>query len=176
MSPKPRTVVGDLASWDLPSLDGRMEALIQQLQRAKLTIVLDPETLGEQVYEQLWDRVRELGATAANEAITGWIQGLADGCPDACVEFPYLEGDACAPPLTAVYTVGAEDGTRLTLQRVDLEERMLEAVQFDHESDAEHAQRRRRAQSLATSLRNLANRIDAVPGDSGTAGEAAEVH
>jgi hypothetical protein len=162
MSTKPRTVVGDLANWDLPLLDARMDELIHQLQKRKLHIVLDADTLGEQLYEQLWERVRELGATAANEAITGWMQGVADGCPDVCVEFPYLEDDASSAPLTVTYSVGAEDGSRLELQRIDLGDKFLDAVQFGCRSDAELAVRHARAKALSHCLRTVADRIDGV--------------
>jgi hypothetical protein len=52
------------------------------------------------------------GATAANEVIMGWLEGVADGCPELCVEFPYLRGDDEVAPLTVAYTLGAQGGSR----------------------------------------------------------------
>jgi hypothetical protein len=57
----------------LPSLDQKLNDLIEMLQQRKLRIELDADSLGEQLYGQLYDQIRELGATAANEAITGWL-------------------------------------------------------------------------------------------------------
>jgi hypothetical protein len=112
---KPRAVLGDLADWDLPSLETQMNQLIELLQQRKLMIALDRESLGEQVYVQLWDHVRASGATAANEALAGWMQGVAAGCPELCVRFPYLEGEADAGPLMIV-DIGRTCGrTRLAI-------------------------------------------------------------
>ena len=80
MGAKPSTALEDLADWEFPSLERRMSALIDHLQKKKLRIVLDQETLGEQVYSQLWDQIRELGAAAANEAVAGLVAG-----PGRCV-------------------------------------------------------------------------------------------
>jgi hypothetical protein len=137
-----------------------MRKLIDHLQKKKLWIALDPDSLGEQVYSQLWDHVRELGATAANEAVAGWMQGAADGRPDLCVTFAHLEGDLKAAPLTIVYSVGALDGSRMELRRHDLEEALLDDVRFDNCSNAELKRRRRRAATMADHLRMLADKID----------------
>jgi hypothetical protein len=166
MSTKPRTVLGDLADWELPSLEKRMGQLITHLQRKKLSITLDRDSLGEQVYSQLWDHIRELGATAANEAVAGWMAGVADGCPELCVAFAYLEGDSEAEPLTIVYSVGALDGSRMELRRIDLEETLLEEVMVDNLEDADLRRRRRRARKMAEHLRKLADKVDSVFGGS----------
>jgi hypothetical protein len=166
MSTRPRTVLGTLADWELPSLEGRMNKLIDHLQQKKLVIALDADSLGEQVYAQLWDHVRELGATAANEAVAGWMQGVADGSPELCVSFAYLDGDPEVAPLTIVYSVGARDGSRMELRQIDLGESLLEAVQLDNESDAELESRRRRARVVVAQLRALADNLDSELGPS----------
>jgi hypothetical protein len=160
MSTQPKTVLGNLADWELPSLEGRMNKLIDHLQKKKLRVTLDQDSLGEQLYSQLWDHVRELGATAANEAVAGWMQGVADGRPDLCVSFAHLEGDRDASPLTIAYSVGAQDGTRMELRRIDLEETLLEHLSFDNYEDAELERRHRRARVMATHLRKLAEKVD----------------
>ena len=81
MTAKPRTVLGDLADWELPALDDEMEKLIALLQQRKITVVLDEHCLRKAVYDQLWEQVRAAGAAAANQAIAGWLKGGADGCP-----------------------------------------------------------------------------------------------
>jgi hypothetical protein len=156
MKAKARSIVGDLADWGLPALDGRMESLVQEIQKKKLTLTLDEDTLGEQLYAQLFDRVRKLGATAANEAITGWLEGVADGCPELCVEFPFVRGDASAAPLTVAYSVGARDGSRAELNRVDLEEALMEAIAVGDAGPV----RTDRAVSIGLRLRNLAERLE----------------
>jgi hypothetical protein len=166
MTTKPKTVLGDLADWELPSLEARMGKLITFLQRRQLSIALDRDSLGEQVYSQLWEHVRELGATAANEAVAGWMQGAADGRPDLCVSFAYLEGDSEAEPLTILYSVGALDGSRMELRRIDLEETLLEEVMVDNDEEAELNRRRRRSRLMAAHLRKLADKIDNVLGPS----------
>ena len=160
MSTKPRTVLGNLADWELPSLEGRMNKLIDRLQKRKLRITLDPDSLGEQLYSQLWDGVREVGAAAANEAVAGWMQGVADGRPDLCFSFAHLEGDPEATPLTIVYSVGARDGTRMELRRFDLAKCLLEEVRFDNDSDAALDCRRRRFKVMVAQLRKLADNMD----------------
>jgi hypothetical protein len=160
MSAIPPTVLGNLADWELPSLEKRMGKLIEDLQKKKLWVALDADSLGEQLYAQLWDHVRELGATAANEAIAGWLQGVADGRPDLCIRFAYLDGEAEATPLTIVYSVGAVDGSRMELRRIDLEEVLLEEAQFDHDSDAELEHRRQHAKTMVAHLRKLADTVD----------------
>ncbi len=157
MNARPRTIVGDLADWELPTLEGRLDSLIDELRKKKLTITLDEDTLGEQFYAQVFDRVRKLGATVANEGIWGWLQGVADGCPDLCIEFPYLNGSTKVTPLTLVYTVGAKDGSRAELRRVDLEKELVEAVESDHPRRKPQA----RVMAMASKLRELADRLEA---------------
>ena len=159
-STQPKTVLGNLADWELPSLEGRMNKLIDRLQKKKLSITLDRDSLGEQLYSQLWDEVREVGAAAANEVVAGWMQGVADGCPELCVSFKYLEGDRDAAPLTIVYSVGAHDGSRMELRRIDLEKALLEHLSFDNCEDTELERRHRQARVMATHLRKLAEKVD----------------
>jgi hypothetical protein len=61
------------------------------------------------------------GATAANEVIMGWLEGVADGCPELRVEFPYLRGDDEVAPLTVAYTSGRKVAREAELNRVDLD-------------------------------------------------------
>jgi|ERR1700722_4985502 len=156
MSAKPRTILGDLADWDLPSLDDRVYDLAEKLKWRKLGIEFDEITLGELLDQQLYDGVRELGATAANEAIMGWLQGVADGCPELCTEFPYLQGDDVTEPLTIVYSVGAKDGSRTEVNRIDLEHALIEALM----SEESWRQRNSRATVIASRLRTLAARLE----------------
>lgn len=141
-----------------------MNKLIDHLQKKKLRITLDRDSLGEQLYSQLWDEVREVGAAAANEAVAGWMQGVADGRPDLCVSFAHLEDNPAASPLTIVYSVGARDGSRMELRRIDLDKFLLEEVRFDNDSDAALDRRRRRAKTMAAQLRQLADRVDSELG------------
>jgi hypothetical protein len=157
MNARPRTIVGDLADWDLPTLEDRLDGLINELKKKKLTITLDEDTLGEQFHAQIFDRVRKLGAAAANEAIWGWLQGVADGCPELCVEFPYLNGSDKVTPLTLVYAVGAKDGSRTELRRVDLENELMEAAQSDHPRRKPRA----RVAEMGSKLRGLADKLEA---------------
>lgn len=156
MKARPRQTVGDLADWDLPTLEARLDDMINELRRKKLTITLDEETLGEQFYAQIFDRIREAGATAANEAILGWLQGVADGCPELCVAFPYLNGSNEVTPLTAVYAVGAKDGSRTELRRVDLENKLMEIVVSDRPRKKQSA----RVSAVAQRLRKLADKLE----------------
>jgi hypothetical protein len=147
--------VGDLVDWDLPSLDDRIDAFIDELCKRNLTVTLDRETLGEQIYAQLNSRVRKLGAAAANEAILGWLSGEADGCPELCVAFPYLGGEMEAAPLTVMYSVGAQDGSRAELHRVDLEHALIEALPVPSRSGPNP-----RAATMAARLRELAGKLE----------------
>jgi hypothetical protein len=156
MGAKPRTIVGDLAEWDLPSLDDRMDDLIEELKPKKLQLAADGMTFGELLDAMLQPRVRELGATAANEAICGWLQGHADGCPELCTEFPYLERHDDSEPLTVVYSVGAEDASRAEIHRFDLERALLDAV----ESVPSKRGRRSRLTLMASRLRALASKLE----------------
>lgn len=157
MNARPRTIVADLADWELPTLEDRLDSLVDELRKKKLTITLDEDTLGEQFYAQIFDRVRKLGATAANEAIWGWLQGVADGCPELCVEFPYLNGSSKVTPLTLVYAVGAKDGSRTDLRRVDLEKESMEIAKSDHRRRKPQA----RVAAMASKLRELADKLEA---------------
>lgn len=156
VKPKARTIVGDLADWDLPSLDRGMEELIEFVQQKKLTLTIDEDSLGEQLYAQLFDRIRALGATAANEAIMGWLQGLADGAPELAIEFPYVRGDRKAAPLTVTYSVAAKDGMRTEVRRVDFESAITEALA------AEDLKGKRKAitTTIVAHLRDLANQLE----------------
>jgi hypothetical protein len=156
MSAKPRTIVGDLADWDLPSLDDRIFDLAKKLEGKTLQIDFDDITLGELLDRQLYDEVLALGATAANEAIMGWLQGVADGCPELCTEFPYLQGDDEAEPLTVIYSVGARDGSRAEINRIDLAHALLKVL----ESDESSGQRMSRATVMASRLRTLAEKLE----------------
>ena len=165
MKPEPGKIVGDLADWELPSLERRLDDLIEVLQQRKIRIELDADTLGEQLYAQLYDEVRAVGATAANEAITGWLQGLADGCPELCTQFPFLTGDKEAKPLTVLYTVGARDGSRAEVHRLDLEQALEEAAASN---DAQST----RLHTLAARLRLLADRLDGRTRSNGANGHS----
>jgi hypothetical protein len=160
---KPRTIVGDLADWELPSLDDRMDDLIEELTPKKLQLAVNENTLGELLEALLRDRVLELGATAANEAICGWLQGNADGCPELCTEFPYLEGHDDAEPLTVVYSVGAVDDSRAEIHRIDLECALLGAVK----SVRSKRGRRSRLTLMASRLRTLASKLEPEAAGSG---------
>jgi hypothetical protein len=156
MGMKPRTIVGDLADWELPSLDDRMDDLIEELKPKKLQLAADDIAFGELLDALLQIRVRELGATAANEAICGWLQGHADGCPELCTELGYLEGDDDSEPLTVVYSVGALDDSRAEINRIDLERALLDAV----ESVPSKRGRRSRITMMASRLRALASKVE----------------
>lgn len=170
MKPVPGRIVGDLADWELPSLERRLNDLVKVLQRRKLRIELDSDTLGAQLYAQLYDEVRELGATAANEAILGWLQGLADGCPELCAQFPFLTDDKEAKPLTVLYTVGARDGSRTQINRIDLAQALEEAAASDQAQ-------RGRVRALAACLRLLADRLEGtLPAMGQTASYTAASH
>jgi hypothetical protein len=131
-----------------------MDDLIEELTPKKLQLAVDDITFGELLDALLHDRVRELGATAANEAICGWLQGHADGCPELCTEFPYLEGHDDSEPLTVVYSVGAQDDSRAEIHRIDLECALLDAVK----SVPSKRGRRSRVNILASRLRTLASK------------------
>ena len=90
-------------------------------------------------------------------AIWGWLQGVADGCPDLCVEFPYLNGSTEVTPLTLAYTVGAKDGSRTELRRVDLEKELVETVKSEYPRKKPKA----RVAAMASKLRELADRLEA---------------
>jgi hypothetical protein len=154
MKPVAGRIVGDLADWELPSLERKLDNLVEVLQQRKIRIALDVDSLGEQLYAQLYDEVRVVGATAANEAITGWLQGLADGCPELCTQFPFLTGDdKDAKPLTVLYTVGARDGSRAEINRTDLAQALEEAA-------ASGQVPRTQVRALAARLRLLADELD----------------
>ncbi len=70
MKPVSARIAGDLADWELPSLERRLNDLIRVLPRRKLRIELDSYTLVAQLYAQLYDEVRELGATELTEPLT----------------------------------------------------------------------------------------------------------
>lgn len=152
-----RNIVGDLSEWELPALEKEMEKLVDSIRMRKITVALDDETLGEALYARLFDRILKLGQTAANEAITGWMQGVADGKPDLCVDMPYLRGDQTARPLSVAYSVGACDGSRLELHRADLAE-VFEGVAGELESGASTM---KRVAAVATGLRQLADQLEA---------------
>lgn len=158
MKPKARSIVGDLADWDLPSLESGMEKLIESIQKKKLTLTIDEDSLGEQLYAQLFDRIRALGATAANEAIMGWLQGVADGAPELAVEFPYVKGDRKAAPLTLAYSIGAQDGTRTEVRRVDLGSALTEALASEDLSP----RRKTITTTIVAHLRELANQLEGL--------------
>lgn len=69
----PKTILGDLADWDLPSREGRICDLIEELKPKRIRLTVDEITFGDLLDGLLYDRVREIGATAANEAIFGWL-------------------------------------------------------------------------------------------------------
>jgi hypothetical protein len=130
--------------------------LIEELKAKKLQLAVDDITFGELLDALLQTRVRELGATAANEAICGWLQGHADGCPEQCTEFPYLEGHDDSEPLTVVYSVGAQDDSRAEIHRFDLECALLDAV----ESVRSKRGRRSRVTLMASRLKTLASKLE----------------
>jgi hypothetical protein len=156
MGTKPRTIVGDLAEWELPSLEDRIDDLILKLRPKMVQLGVDEATFGALLDALPQDRVRELGATVANEVICGWLQGNADGCLELCTEFPYLEGDDDSEPLTVSYSVGAEDGSRVVINRIDLECTLLDAVV----SVRSKRGRRSRAKAMATRLKTLAAKLE----------------
>lgn len=165
MKPIARRIVGDLTDWELPSLEGKLDNLVEVLQQRKIRIELDADTLGEQLYAQLYDEVRAVGASAANEAITGWLEGLADGCPELCTQFPFLTGDKEAKPLTVLYTVGASDGSRAEINRIDLAQALEGAAASGQVQKA-------RVRALAARLRLLADQLDGCTASSGANGHA----
>jgi len=151
----PKTILGDLADWDLPSLEGRICDLIEELKPKRIRLTVDEITFGDLLEGLLYDRVREIGATAANEAIFGWLEGHADGCPELCTAFPDLRDPDAPEPLTLVYSVGAQDGSRAELNRIDLECELLDAVaSIDSASE-----RRDTAARLASRLRAVADKL-----------------
>jgi hypothetical protein len=156
MGTKPRNIVGDLAEWELPSLEDRIDDLIENLRPKMVQLGVDEATFGALLDALPQDRVRELGATVANEAICGWLQGNADGCPELCTEFPYLEGDDDSEPLTVVYSVGAQDESRAEIHRIDLECALRDAVESVHLKKG----RRSRLTMMASCLRTLATDLE----------------
>ncbi len=155
MGTKPRNIVGDLAEWNLPSLDDRIDDLIEELRPKKIQLAVGEIAFGE-LLDTLQERVREIGATVANEAICGWLQGNADGCPELCTEFPYLEDTDDSEPLNVVYSVGAEDGSRAEIHRIDLECALRDAVK----SARSKRGRRSRVTLIASRLRALAGKLE----------------
>jgi hypothetical protein len=149
--------VGDLADWDLPALEDRICDLVEELAPRRIRLNVDESTFGELLDELLYDRVRQIGATAANEAIFGWLEGHADGCPELCTAFPDLKDPDAPEPLALVYSVGAQDGSRVELSRIDLECELLDAVaSIDSASE-----RRDTAARLASRLRAVADKLQA---------------
>lgn len=156
MGTKPRNIVGDLAEWELPSLADRIDDLIEELMPKRVQLAVNEITFGELLDALLNDRVREMGATVANEAICGWLQGNADGCPELCTEFPYLEGNDDSEPLTVAYSVGAQDGSRIEINRIDLECALLDTAESAHSKGG----RRSRVTIIASRLRTLAKELE----------------
>jgi hypothetical protein len=152
----PRTILGDLADWDLPALDDRICALAEELASKRIRFNVDEATVGELLHELLYDPFRVLGATAANEAIWGWLEGHADGCPELCTAFPSLKDNDGTEPLTLVYSVAARDGSRAELNRIDLEYELWYAVaSIDAVSE-----RMKAAAMLAQRLRSVADKLE----------------
>ena len=152
----PKTIVGDLADWDLPALDDRICALAEELAPKKIQLNVDEATFGDLLDELLNDRVRVIAATAANELIWGWLEGHADGRPELCTTFPCLEDNDGTEPLTLVYSVAARDGSRAELNRIDLEYELWYAV-----ASIETASERMKAGAmLARRLRSVADKLD----------------
>ena len=159
MGGQERKFVVDIKGWELPVLDALEENLVKEISRKRLAIYLDEETLGEQLYKLLFDRVRQLAATAVNETITYWLQGLADGngeYPELCAEFPYLRGDDTVAPLTVAYVVGSEDGSRTEIIRIDLSEALMQLM----ENETKSVQEGPRAKVVVAALRELADRFE----------------
>jgi hypothetical protein len=129
--------------------------LSRNSRRGESGSTFDESTFGELLDELLYDRVRKIGATAANEAIFGWLEGHADGCPELCTAFPDLKDPDAAEPLALVYSVAAQDGSRAELNRIDLECELLDAVaSIDSASE-----RRDTAARLASRLRAVADKL-----------------
>ena len=63
----PKTIVGDLADWDLPALDDRICDLVEELAPKRIRLNVDEATFGDLLDGLLNDRLRVLAATAANE-------------------------------------------------------------------------------------------------------------
>lgn len=157
MTTMPNRILGNLADWELPSLEGKLSEMIDYLKRQKITIVLNRSVLGEPVWNHFWDLARELGATAANEAIAGWLQGGADGCPELAVQWAFLEDEKETKPFSISYSVAARDGSLMKLRTDDLREVLMISV----ERDDEGIQRRlERTKIVAAELRKLAHEIE----------------
>jgi hypothetical protein len=165
MKSEERKSVIDLKEWELPLLETLEDDLVKELAGKKLVVYLDEDALGEQLQKQLFDRVRELAAVAVNETITYWLQGLAAGAdvPELCIEFPYLQGDENAPPLTAAYSVSGEDESRTELHRIDLGAALL----LHWGDEPRSLTQQRRAKVMGAALRELAGRIEATSPDRG---------
>ena len=152
----PRAIVGDLAEWELPCLDDRIYDLVEELKPKRIRLNVDEATFGELLDGQLYDPVLAIAATAANELIWGWLEGHADGCPELCTEFPCLKDKTASEPLTVVYSVGAQDGSRAELNRIDLEGELMDALaSIDSLRD-----RRDTAARLALRLRTIADKLE----------------
>lgn len=156
MGTKPRTIVGDLAEWDLPSLEDRIDDLAEELKSKMIRLAVDEIAFSELLESLLGDRVRTLGATVANEAICGGLQGNADDRPELCPEFPYLEGNDDSEPLTIVYSVGAQDGSRAKINRIDLECALLSVVKSVNSKRGQGSP----APLMASRLRTLASQLE----------------
>ena len=122
-------------------------------------VFLDGERSGGQLHSLFLDRLREIAGTAVNEILEYWLKGLVDGCngqfPELCVELPYLERREGTDPLTLVYCVDNEDGSRTELNRVTLTS-VLERILDDVVSPADPA----RLKVVASEFRALARMLE----------------
>lgn len=116
--------------------------------------------LEEELYDRLLPRLRDLAQATINETIEYWMKGLADGLdgeyPEFCLELPYLERDEDVDPLTVVYTVENEDGTRTELLRTTIAAALRRVI----EDDISGTDMERRARVVAAELRVLAARLE----------------
>jgi hypothetical protein len=152
----PKTIVGDLADWELPALDDLICALAEELAPKRIRLNVDEATFGDLLDDLLNDRLRVLAATAVNELIWGWLEGHADGRPELCTAFSPLKDKNDSEPLTLIYSVAARDGSRAELNRIDLEYELWYAV-ASMETASERA---KAAATLARRLRSVADKLE----------------
>jgi hypothetical protein len=151
--------VTDLRAWELPRLEDLAQRVVDELLSSPPR-ALDRMRLEEDLYDRLLPRLRDLAQTTINETIEYWMKGLADGLdgehPEFCVELSYLERADDVDPLTVVYAVDNQDGTRTELLRTTIAAALNRVIGDDIiRSDME-----RRVRVMAAELRALAERLE----------------
>lgn len=166
MNPVPRTIANDIAEWELPSLIHKLGTVIDELQHRLINVVRDADWLEEALWE-LWDPLAEAGASAANEVITGWLQGVDSDRPELTVQWAFLDDGDERQALCLNYCVTALDGQRMVLREVDLEELLNDAL-YRMEGNP---RRVGRLSVICEQLRVLGEAFERQLGDSGSGRE-----